>query len=124
METSKAKRIRLCRVEEINDRRLLHQSKGFVLDQDGLSLFVIRKYSQFYAYLNRCPHTGVSLNWQPDVFLDYTEQFIQCSTHAALFQVEDGLCIHGPCVGAKLQALELEQDKDMLYLRLPTQTVD
>jgi len=70
-----------------------------------LAGFLVRRNGELRAFRNRCPHTGVELNWGGDAFLDVTERFVLCSMHGALFQPEDGLCVHGPCVGRSLQTL-------------------
>jgi len=70
-------------------------------------LFVVHKDGAFTAYINSCPHTGVNLEWQQDQFLDLDNAFIQCSTHDALFEVDSGICIAGPCVGDSLEPVEL-----------------
>lgn len=86
-----------------------------------LELFVIHHGGRYYAYENHCPHTGVSLNWQPDQFLDITEQHIQCATHGALFRIEDGLCEWGPCLGKQLRPLAIEaRDGQLILLDVPT----
>ena len=54
------------------------------------------------AYLNVCPHLGIELNWMPGRFMDSDNLFIQCSTHGALFDIANGLCIAGPCKGRAL----------------------
>jgi len=33
---------------------------------------------------------------------------IQCSTHGALFNIETGECLQGPCLGQSLQAIAHE----------------
>lgn len=71
-----------------------------------------------YSYLNRCPHTGVNLDWMPHQFLDSRNEFVQCATHGALFMIKDGLCIHGPCLGKKLQQLENVIIDNNIYLFL------
>ena len=93
----------LCRLEDIDDPG----SKGFELPWQGqtLALLVVRRDGQVRAYRNRCPHTGVELNWQPDLFLGPEEQDIQCSLHGARFRIDDGLCMHGPCLGQSLERL-------------------
>jgi nitrite reductase/ring-hydroxylating ferredoxin subunit len=78
-------------------------AKGFEID--GHSLLVIRRDGHIYAYRNSCPHLGIELNWVPDQFLDRAGDLIQCSTHGALFRIEDGSCIAGPCRGKHLQAI-------------------
>jgi nitrite reductase/ring-hydroxylating ferredoxin subunit len=35
---------------------------------------------------------------------------IQCALHGALFRIEDGYCLYGPCQGASLHPLPLRQE--------------
>lgn len=79
-------------------------SKGFSLD-NGQSLFAVKKDGQLFVYRNRCPHLGIELEWQEDQFLDPDGALIQCSTHGALFIIENGECVAGPCLGEALEAL-------------------
>lgn len=89
-------------------------AKGFSLEtkQGTLDLFLINQDDKVYAYKNHCPHLGVQLNWQPDMFLSRDETHIQCSTHGALFTFDKGYCIVGPCGGESLTSLTLEHDND------------
>jgi nitrite reductase/ring-hydroxylating ferredoxin subunit len=93
----------LCRLDELADpgSRGLTVLLGDVL-QD---IFLVRKGAQVYGYLNRCPHTGSPLDWQPDQFLSLDKSHIQCATHAARFRIEDGRCVAGPCQGDLLTAI-------------------
>lgn len=95
----------LCRQDEISEQ----QCKEFVIKDSMpvLEIFLTQWNKQIYAYKNSCPHTGVTLNWQPDQFFDITGQFFLCSTHGAMFRINDGVCVHGPCVGASLTPLTL-----------------
>lgn len=94
--------IRLCALEELVN----HASQGFTLHEQ--SIFVVRQNHNVFAYHNRCPHLGIPLEWQPDHFLDADGELIQCSTHGALFTIDDGLCVSGPCSGQSLQPLPVE----------------
>ena len=99
--------ITLCALEEIEDG----ESKGFYLeptDPDGLSVFVVREGERVYGYVNSCPHTGVALEFTPDRFLNGDGSYILCSTHGALFEIEDGYCIAGPCTGQSLTPATLD----------------
>lgn len=72
---------------------------------------------QVYCYKNECPHTLANLNWQKDIFLNLEKTHIQCSMHGALFRIEDGLCVWGPCKGMRLQAqTTLDLDDEGLFL--------
>ena len=79
-------------------------SKGFHAS-NGQSVFAVNKDGQLYVYLNRCPHLGIELEWQEDRFLDSEGMMIQCATHGALFVIENGECVAGPCAGEALTAL-------------------
>ncbi len=104
----------LCRRGDIGDG----ESKGFSLADDAASqeIFLVRRGEELYAFANSCPHTGVELNWQPDQFLDSERCYIQCSVHGALFRLEDGLCLRGPCVGQRLRRLRLRVRGEDVYL--------
>ncbi|HDY84607.1 hypothetical protein LCGC14_1038450 [marine sediment metagenome] len=96
------------------------QSLGFTVEteQGLLELFLVRQDDKVQAYQNHCPHLGIPLNWQPDQFLSLEGLHIQCSTHGALFNVDDGHCIVGPCVGQNLITLPIEHRDDEIWLAL------
>jgi nitrite reductase/ring-hydroxylating ferredoxin subunit len=73
-------------------------------------LFAVRKVNTIYAYWNICPHRGSPLNWSPNQFLTFDHQAIQCAFHGALFEIDSGLCILGPCNGDHLQPVDLQQN--------------
>ena len=112
---------KLCDLSDIKD----NSSAGFVVDtHDGrCGLMVIRKGGMAYSYVNSCPHIGTPLEIQPDRFLDQSGKHILCSTHGALFQVEDGLCIAGPCIDDKLTPVAIDIRGNGVYVNaqeLPT----
>lgn len=107
----------ICALSELPDGG----SRGFSLGEfpQALEFFVVRRGSRVLAYRNSCPHTGVGLEWQPDRFLDTEGTFIQCHTHGALFRIEDGLCIAGPCLGQSLRPLAVASRDGTVYLAEP-----
>lgn len=106
----------LCKSSEIDDPG----SKGFQIKRSRrlVDLFVVHKDGQFHAYLNSCPHTGVNLEWLEDQFLDMDNAFIQCATHDALFDIESGLCLAGPCVDDHLKIVSLEIRDGIIFAHL------
>ena len=72
----------------------------------ALALIITRRGDQVSVFLNRCPHTGVSLDWVPGRFMDADNRFLQCAVHGALFRPDDGYCIAGPCAKQALTSLE------------------
>ena len=77
--------------------------------------FIVRRYGQVFAYRNQCPHLGVELNWQADKFLSDDSELIQCANHAALFVIESGKCVAGPCVNQYLEPLKLIESNGKIY---------
>ena len=64
--------------------------------------FVVRKGGAVFGYVDRCPHAGLPLAQALDQYLTPDGGLIACSWHSALFELETGACVGGPCVGAKL----------------------
>jgi nitrite reductase/ring-hydroxylating ferredoxin subunit len=91
---------RLCALAEIADPG----AKGFLFRQDNKLFlgFVVRKDGEVFGYLDRCPHNGFPLAPVTDQYLTRESDLILCGAHGALFRIGDGLCVGGPCSGAKL----------------------
>ena len=104
--------LRLCAPDELAEG----QSRGFEIAEE--KLFAVRKDGQLYAYRNRCPHRGIPLEWLPDQFLDASASLIQCATHGALFLIESGECVAGPCAGQSLQELAIREDDQGIWVEL------
>lgn len=68
------------------------------------------------AYQNACPHWEVELNWKPDEFLNPERTHISCVIHGALFRLDDGLCVFGPCVRQKLKSIPVQVVDGAVYL--------
>lgn len=96
----------------------LLEGQSVSLKAQGLSLFAIRKQGKVYVYKNRCPHRGVPLNWQPDAFLDDSESLIRCASHGALFTIEEGQCVAGPCEGKELESVFCTEDAEGIWADL------
>lgn len=80
------------------------QARNFVLQLRAGRFhgFVVRRGEQVHGYVDRCPHAGVPLAQQLDDYLAPGGDLIACSWHGALFRIENGLCVGGPCVGQRL----------------------
>jgi len=82
-------------------------ARGATVEQDGRrhEILLVRRADRVFAYVNACPHLGTPLETFPDRFLDRTGRRLICSTHGALFRIEDGLCVFGPCQERYLAAV-------------------
>ncbi len=72
--------------------------------------FAIRFQGAVYAYLNRCTHVAMELDWQPGQFFDDTGQWLLCSTHGAAYKPDTGECGGGPCRGGLVKIDLIEHD--------------
>ncbi len=79
-------------------------ARNFVLQigQARFHGFVVRRGETVRGYVDRCPHAGLPLAQALDQYLTPDGQLIACSWHGALFDWDDGLCVGGPCAGARL----------------------
>ena len=100
----------LCSIDDIPES----DSKGFT-HQDQ-SIFAVKKDGQLYLYKNVCPHMGMPLNWVPDKFLTIDKSLIQCSVHGAQFNIENGLCVAGPCQRARLRPVNFSVKDGAVYI--------
>ena len=78
--------------------------------------FLVRYRGAVYAYVNRCAHISVQLDWAEGEFFDLTGLYLMCSTHGATYLPESGRCIRGPCDGRGLVRLSVEEDGGKVYL--------
>ncbi len=92
------------------------QARNFVLQIGDAYFhgFVVRKGDRYFGYADRCPHAGLPLAETLDDYLTPQADLIACSWHGALFRIEDGLCIGGPCGGARLTAWPVRVEAGML----------
>jgi nitrite reductase/ring-hydroxylating ferredoxin subunit len=100
----------VCHIDDIKEG----ESKGFTVNREAL--FAVKKNGQLFLYRNACPHLGVRLECLPDAFLDIDGEFIICSNHGALFEIDGGYCIAGPCSKQRLQRLDFELENGFVLI--------
>jgi nitrite reductase/ring-hydroxylating ferredoxin subunit len=79
-------------------------------------MFVVKQRGKIYLYHNSCPHLGIPLEWVDDQFLDSSGSMIQCANHGALFVIETGKCVAGPCSGRALTPVNFQLDEDHIVI--------
>ena len=84
---------------------------------DTVSAFAIRHDGQVRAYVNRCGHIAVELDWKQGKFFDPDGEYLLCSTHGALYAPESGACRGGPCRGAGLISLDAFEAGGNVYVK-------
>ena len=117
---------RLCGLEELEEGRLVAldraEAPGAATDApdsaipapssidvpaDVESVLALRAGERVRVWHNVCPHGGRRLDWAPGRFLRDGEHLV-CAHHGAVFELERGLCMSGPCRGQSLAALAVD----------------
>ena len=86
--------------------------RAFGMDATG---FAVRYGGKVYAYLNRCAHAPVELDWFKGEFFESSKLHLMCSTHGAIYAPDTGACAGGPCRGGKLRAIAVSEVEDKVY---------
>lgn len=77
--------------------------------------FVIRFKGKAFAYLNRCAHVPIELDWNQGEFFESTGLYLMCATHGAIYAPETGRCEGGPCRGGKLRPIGVHEVDGHLF---------
>ena len=72
--------------------------------------FAIRFSGQPQAYLNRCTHVAMELDWQPNRMFDDSGQWLLCASHGAAYRPDTGQCAGGPCKGGLVKIALSERE--------------
>ncbi len=97
------------------------QSRKFVLARDGqeIEAFALNHNGTLVAYVNRCCHIPMTMDWVDNQFLSDDGDHIQCATHGALYEPTSGLCVAGPALGRCLTPVPLERRGGHVYAGWP-----
>ena len=83
---------------------------------EKIPAFAVQFDGQYFAYLNRCGHIAVQLDYMPGEFFSDDGQTLICATHGAEYAPDTGACLGGPCFGVGLEPLVLKLENDHLVL--------
>lgn len=106
----------ICRSDQLTER-----GKGWRFQVEGpqgeaLPAFAVRYHGKVYAYINRCAHIGVELDWAEGEFFDISGLYLVCATHGAAYLPDSGRCAIGPCRGGRLLPLAVSENDGEVYL--------
>ena len=102
---------------------------GSVLEEAGLGVrfevewagestpaFVVRYAGAPVAYLNRCGHIPVEMDFNAGEFFEMSGLYFVCTTHGALYDPKSGACRGGPCNGRGLHKLSVLERNGQVFL--------
>jgi len=105
----------LCKLDDIPNRG----SIGVAAGPEGRhgDLLAVRRSDKVFVYVNVCPHTGAPMDFTPGQFMSLDKGHIQCANHGAMFRINDGYCVSGPCAGESLEEVKTEVRDGAVYLK-------
>lgn len=77
--------------------------------------FVVRYNHAVHAYLNRCAHVPIELDWNQGEFFESSGLYLMCSTHGAIYAPETGRCEGGPCRGGRLRPITVMERANQIF---------
>jgi nitrite reductase/ring-hydroxylating ferredoxin subunit len=115
------RRYRVARVHELEPG----QSMKFLLPIRGADeeCFLINFGGRFHAYVNRCRHVPMAMDWVENQFFVEDGRYLMCQTHNAYYEPATGECIAGPptACGKFLYRLPIEIEDGAIFVREPEQ---
>lgn len=105
---------RLCSSADLPERGLAQMFDVMVWRQPARA-FALRIDGRVVAYVNRCLHVPVEMDWQPGQFLDMDQRWILCTMHGAAYDPADGRCVGGPCGKGRLMAVAIGEQDGQVY---------
>jgi nitrite reductase/ring-hydroxylating ferredoxin subunit len=83
--------------------------------------FVINYHGNLYAYVNRCRHVPMAMDWVDNQFFAERGRYLMCQTHNAYYEPDTGECIAGPAstCGKFLYRIPLRIEKGIIYADAP-----
>jgi nitrite reductase/ring-hydroxylating ferredoxin subunit len=105
--------IPLCQAQDLLDSGLAVPFDVVYYGQSERA-FAVRYQGRVHAYLNRCTHVPMEMDYQPNRFFDMTGHWLMCATHGAMYSPSTGHCRMGPCRGG-LVKIEVSEQGDVVY---------
>ncbi|PTB18398.1 Rieske (2Fe-2S) protein [Trinickia symbiotica] len=100
--------VRVCASDELQDGGAGVRLAAKHCGEDAV-VFFVRYGGGVYGYLNRCAHVPMELDWLEGQFFESSGLYLMCATHGAIYEPETGRCVGGPCRGARLRRVAVEE---------------
>ena len=101
------------------------ESMKFMLPIKGVDeeCFVINYHGELHAYVNRCRHVPMAMDWVDNQFFAERGRYLMCQTHNAYYEPETGECIAGPrsACGRFLYRVPLSVERGVMLVTPPTE---
>lgn len=97
------------------------QTKKFVFNAGGNEIegFILNFDGELHAYVNRCCHVPMGLDWIENQFFTEDGTYVLCATHGACYLPDSGECVSGPPFGQFLTRVPLRIEGEDVVATLP-----
>lgn len=113
--TRRRVRYRVARTDEIDPGT----STKFIMPIRGIDqeCFIINYRGHFHAFVNRCRHVPMAMDWVDNQFFAEEGRYLMCQTHNAYYEPDTGECIAGPpgTCGKLLYRVPLEIENGVIF---------
>ena len=82
---------------------------------EAATAFVVRHKGRAHAYLNRCAHVPIELDWAEGEFFESSGLYLMCATHGAIYLPDTGHCAGGPCRGGRLRPVAVREEDGKIF---------
>lgn len=96
-------------------------TRKFLLPTAGepTEAFLVNVDGALHAWVNRCRHVEITMDWVEGRFLDESGRYVVCATHGGLYEPDTGKCVSGPPFGRYLIRVPLRVEGDRVIARVP-----
>lgn len=108
------------RVDEIAPGK----TKKFLFVRAGqeIEAFALNRGGEIHAYLNRCRHVPMTMDWVENQFFTEEGDYILCATHGACYVPETGECVSGPPLGRFLVRVPVQVVAGEIVAEMPAES--
>lgn len=85
--------------------------------------FVLRRAGSPRAWLNRCRHVAIELDWIPGQFLNQDATAMVCAADGATYDPRTGACQSGACRGRGFISLNARECAGWVEVASPSETL-
>ena len=98
-------------------------TRKFLLPTPGepTEAFLVNVAGEVHAWVNRCRHVALTMDWVENRFLDEAAELIVCATHGARYRPDSGECVSGPPVGRVLIRVPLRIENGRVFATVPAE---
>jgi nitrite reductase/ring-hydroxylating ferredoxin subunit len=88
--------------------------------------FVINHQGHLHAYVNRCRHVPMAMDWVDNQFFAENGRYLMCQTHNAFYDPATGECIAGPrsACGKFLYRVPLSIERGAIFVTAPAESFE